>query len=71
MPRNSPDRTEKSASQALGSRNRDESLLELDEAIQERLGRPLARCADELVLQPMPDVFLLLLAKIEAKERGG
>jgi hypothetical protein len=70
MSGNGPDRTEKSASHALGSRSYDESLPELDEAIQQRLGRLLARCADELVLQPMPDVILLLLAKMQAKERG-
>ena len=70
MAGNGPERTEISASHALGSRNHEESRPEHDAAIQERLGRLLARCADELVLQPMPEVFLLLLAKMEAKERG-
>jgi len=70
MSGNGPDGTEKSASHALGSRSHDGSLPELDESIQKRLGRVPARCADELVLQPMPDVFLLLLSKMEAKERG-
>ena len=43
---------------------------ELDEAGQRRLGGFLARRADELVHEPMPDVFLRLLARMEAKERG-
>ena len=69
MSGNTPDWTEKS-SPALGSGNHDESPAEFDELTQERLGRVVARDADQLVRQAMPDVFLSLLAKLEAKERG-
>jgi hypothetical protein len=69
MSRDSPDRTEESW-RALGAGKHDEILPEIDEATQERLGRLLARDADQLVRQPMPDVFLSLLAKLEAKEQG-
>lgn len=47
----------------------DEGVPELDQAIQERLGRILAAYSQELVTQPVPDIFLSLLAKLEAKER--
>jgi hypothetical protein len=70
MSGNSPDGTEKWASNALEPKSHDESAPKLNEVIQERLGRLLARCADELVLQPVPDVLLLLMTKMGAKERG-
>ena len=54
----------------LGLEAQDEKTPELDEATQERLGRVLARYADELVRQPIPDEFLSLLAKLEVKERS-
>ena len=69
MSGNSPDRTDKS-SLAPGPANHDESLPELDGATQERLGRLLAGDGDQLVRQPVPDVFLSLLARLEAKEQG-
>jgi hypothetical protein len=65
----SPDRTEES-SRASGAGKHDEILPELDEATQERLGLLLERDADQFVRQPMPDVFLSLLAKLKAKEQG-
>jgi len=51
-----------------GLEAQDEKTPELDQAIQERLGRVLARYADELAHQPIPDEFLSLLAKLEGKE---
>jgi len=70
MTGNTPDQTGKSSSRALGSRGRGESTPELDQATLERLGRLLARSADQLVRQPIPDLLVLLLAKMDAKERG-
>ena len=43
----------------------------LDTAAQQRLGRILARYADAILCEPTPDVFLTLLAKLEAKESEG
>jgi len=64
-----PDRSQKSPPPA-GPQGVETSPPELDEAAQRRLGGFLARRADELVHEPMPDVFLRLLARMEAKERG-
>ncbi|MFY9657817.1 MAG: hypothetical protein WAK01_14775 [Methylocystis sp.] len=64
-----PDRSQKS-SPTLGRKSLDVNAPELDEATQLRLGGFLARRADQLVRDPLPDVFLLLLAKMNAKEEG-
>jgi len=69
MSGNDPDRTGKPL-WFLGPEDHAEEIPEVDEATQERLGRALARYCDELVRQPVPDVLLSLLAKLEAKERG-
>jgi hypothetical protein len=52
------------------AREANELLPELDAATQEKLGKVLARYSNELVSQPVPDIFLSLLAKLAAKERG-
>lgn len=43
---------------------------ELDTKIQVLLGRALQCHYDDLVNAPIPDRFLVLLAQLEAKERG-
>jgi hypothetical protein len=43
---------------------------ELDAKIQVLLGRALQCHYDDLVSAPIPDRFLVLLAQLEAKERG-
>jgi hypothetical protein len=43
---------------------------ELDAKIQVLLGRALQCHYDDLVNAPIPDRFLVLLAQLEAKERG-
>ncbi|HMK90722.1 MAG TPA: NepR family anti-sigma factor [Methylocystis sp.] len=48
----------------------DDGAPELDDATQAQLGRVLAKYSNELVNQPIPDIFLSLLAELEAKERG-
>jgi hypothetical protein len=40
----------------------------LDAAAQARLGSVLARYADRLIGEPLPEAFLSLLAKLQAKE---
>jgi hypothetical protein len=64
-----PDRSQTSP-HAAGPQGIDMSPAELDEATQKRLGSFLARRAEELIREPMPDGFLRLLARMEAKERG-
>jgi len=70
MTGNDPDRGGKASSRALRLRNFHGAPPEFDEATQQRLGRLLARSAELFVRLPIPDVFLLLLARMEAKERG-
>jgi Anti-sigma factor NepR len=48
--------------------SRVERAPQLGAAAQLRLGAALARYSDSLLCEPMPDVFLALLAKLEAKE---
>ncbi|MDE2579788.1 MAG: hypothetical protein KGL46_13370 [Hyphomicrobiales bacterium] len=43
----------------------------LDPKIQEQLGRTFRAYCDDLIAEPIPDTFLVLLAKLEAKERSG
>ena len=64
MSRNDAD-TERSPAEP-GSRV--ESPPPLDAAAQERLGAVLSRYPDSLLYEPMPDVFLGLLAELEAKK---
>jgi hypothetical protein len=64
-----PDRSQKSP-HVSGGESLDTNAPELDEATQLRLGGFLARRADPLVRDPLPDVFLHLLARMEAKERS-
>lgn len=42
----------------------------LDPRIQEAIGRSLKAHYDDLVREPIPDRLLVLLAELEAKERG-
>lgn len=42
---------------------------ELDPRIQGAIGRALQSHYDELVREPIPDRFLVLLAELEAKEQ--
>jgi hypothetical protein len=41
----------------------------LEPHIQEQLGRVLRSFCDDLVHQPIPDKFVVLLAQLEAKQR--
>ena len=42
----------------------------LDPKIQEQLGRVFRCFCDDLVRQPIPDKLVVLLAQLEAKQRG-
>jgi hypothetical protein len=44
--------------------------LTMDPKIQEVIGKALRAYADDIIKEPVPDKFLMLLAKLEAKERG-
>jgi hypothetical protein len=41
----------------------------LEPHIQEQLGRVLRSFCDDLIHQPIPDKFVVLLARLEAKQR--
>ncbi len=41
----------------------------LEPQIQEQLGRVLRSFCDDLIQQPIPDKFVVLLAQLEAKQR--
>jgi hypothetical protein len=41
----------------------------LEPHIQEQLGRVLRSFCDDLIRQPIPDKFVMLLAQLEAKQR--
>lgn len=41
----------------------------LDIAIQEQLGKVFRAYCDDLIHQPIPDKFAVLLARLEAKQR--
>ena len=43
----------------------------IDLKIQEALGRALSAYTDDIIRAPIPDKFLLLLARLEAKEQDG
>jgi hypothetical protein len=65
-----PDPTRPAGDAARG----DDQLDSLDAAflephIQEQLGRVLRSFCDDLVQQPIPDKFVVLLARLEAKQR--
>lgn len=42
---------------------------EIDNRIQELIGRSLKAHYDDIVASPMPDRFLVLLSELEAKEQ--
>ena len=42
----------------------------LDPQVQEKLGQMFQSFCEEMVKQPVPDKFMVLLAQLEAKERG-
>jgi len=48
----------------------DEAAAVLDPRIQEQLGRVFRNYCDDLVRQPIPDKLVVLLAQLEAKQRG-
>lgn len=69
--------------QGLGSHPRDEFTLEqdkdiaqdqdgvmLDPKVQAQLGRVFRAYCDDLIQQPIPDKFSVLLAQLEAKQRA-
>jgi hypothetical protein len=43
----------------------------LDARTQEKLGKIFRSYCDDLINEPVPDTFLVLLAKLEAKEQSG
>lgn len=43
--------------------------IALEPHIQEQLGRVLRSFCDDLIQQPIPDKFVMLLAQLEAKQR--
>lgn len=43
----------------------------LDARTQEKLGNIFRSYCDDLINEPVPDTFLVLLAKLEAKEQSG
>lgn len=55
-------------------RERGEEMAEeapsLDPKVQEQLGRVFRTFCDDLVHQPIPDKLAVLLARLEAKQRG-
>lgn len=59
----------------VGESSRPEDELDGAEAallephIQEQLGRVLRSFCDDLIHQPIPDKFVVLLAQLEAKQR--
>jgi hypothetical protein len=42
----------------------------LDPEVQEKLGEMFSSFCEEMLNQPVPDKFIVLLAQLEAKERG-
>lgn len=42
---------------------------ELDPQVQDQLGKVFRNCCDGLIKQPIPEKFVSLLAKLEAKRR--
>lgn len=60
--------------EAGGAPNGDDQVDGVDAAflephIQEQLGRVLRSFCDDLIQQPIPDKFVVLLAQLEAKQR--
>jgi len=55
------------ANEALG----DVHDVALDARTQEKLGKIFRSYCDDLINEPVPDTFLVLLAKLEAKEQSG
>lgn len=51
-------------------KDEDGKPIVLDPRIQEAIGRSLKAHYDDLVREPIPDRLLVLLAELEAKERG-
>ena len=49
--------------------NQPEENVALDPKIQEALGKAMRAYSEDIVNAPVPDKFLLLLARLEAKER--
>ncbi len=47
-----------------------EETPSLDPKVQEQLGRVFRSFCDDLVHQPIPDKLAVLLARLEAKQRG-
>lgn len=47
-----------------------EETPSLDPRVQEQLGRVFRNYCDDLVHQPIPDKLAVLLARLEAKQRG-
>lgn len=47
-----------------------EDAPSLDPRVQEQLGRVFRSFCDDLVHQPIPDKLAVLLARLEAKQRG-
>ncbi len=47
-----------------------EDTPSLDPRVQEQLGRVFRNFCDDLVHQPIPDKLAVLLARLEAKQRG-
>lgn len=51
-------------------KDEDDKPVVLDPRIQEAIGRSLKAHYDDLVREPIPDRLMVLLAELEAKERG-
>jgi hypothetical protein len=65
---------ERMAQEPLDERLADDAVDGVDGAIlephiQEQLGRVLRSFCDDLIHQPIPDKFVVLLAQLEAKQR--
>ena len=45
--------------------------VDLNDAVQETIGRSLKAHYDEIAREPIPDRFLVLLAQLEAQETKG
>lgn len=47
----------------------DSDFVALDPKVQEQLGRVFRSYCEDLLHQPIPDKFVVLLAKLEARQR--
>lgn len=57
------------AGESLSGVEAEADAVSLDIKVQEQLGKVFRAYCDDLIHQPIPDKFVVLLAKLEAKQR--